>query len=131
MENIIFAFGKRRSCFHGDAFSLQSGNGFVFLLERIDFNLIRLRHHFIKQPQIHRTHRRKIAHTDGADFAGCLIFFQRAPCTVAVAVRLMNQHHIDVIQIQTTQRGWCLLTKLWFCQLRTFHFTDNLIGRRF
>ena len=60
-----------------------------------------LRHHFIEQPQIHRAHGRKIAHADGADFAGCLIFFQRAPCAVAVAVRLMNQHHIDVIQIQT------------------------------
>lgn len=46
---------------------------------------------------------RKIAHADGADFAGRLIFFQRAPCAVAVAVRLVNQYHIDVIQIQTTQ----------------------------
>ena len=30
-----------------------------FLLEWIDFNLISLRHHFIKQPQIHRAHGRK------------------------------------------------------------------------
>ncbi len=80
---------------------------------------------------IHHAHGRKIAHADGADFADCLIFFQHTPCAVAVAVRLMNQYHINAIQIQTTQRSWCLLTKLWFVSCVLSILQATRLGRDF
>ena len=55
MENIVQALSKWHPRFHGDAFSLQSGNSLLFLLERVVLNMIGLRHHFIEQPQIYRT----------------------------------------------------------------------------
>ena len=65
----------------------------------------------VEYAQIHRTVGREIAYADGADFACRLIAFQRTPCTVHIAVGLMNQHHVYIAQIQagkrTFQRGGC------------------------
>ena len=96
LEDAVFALGKRCPRFHGNAFALQRGNLLVALVERVDFNLVCLRHDLVEYAQIHRTVRGEIAHADGADFACRLIAFQRTPCTVHIAVGLVNQHHVYI-----------------------------------
>ena len=94
-ENIVFSFGKRRPGFDDHAFCLQGGDLLPPLVERIDFNLVCLRHDLIERPQIHGAIGGEIADANSANFARRLRFFQRTPTAVNIAVGLVNQYNRD------------------------------------
>lgn len=45
----------------------------------------------------------EIAHADGTQFSGLICLLQVAVGTIAVAIRLMKQHEVDVVGLQFTQ----------------------------
>ena len=47
--------------------------------------------------------REEVAHSDGTNLSSLVSFFQVAISTIAVAVRLVEKHQIDVVGLQFAQ----------------------------
>ena len=78
VENAMLTLGKRLSGFDNHAFCLQGFHLCLLLMERIDFNLVNLRHGLVEISRINGAIRREIADANGTNIttpswrnAGC------------------------------------------------------------
>ena len=69
VENIMLALGKRRPGFDKHAFCLQGFHLCLPLVEKIDFNLVHLRHGLVENSQINGAVRGEIADANGTNAA--------------------------------------------------------------
>jgi len=69
VENVMLALGKRRPGFDKHAFCLQGFHLCLPLVERIDFNLVHLRHGLVENSQINGAVRGEIADANGTNAA--------------------------------------------------------------
>ena len=99
-----FAFGERPPRFGDDAFGAERVHLCCLLVEGVDFNLVGGRHDFVEDAKVDDAVGGEIAHADGADFARCLVFLQRAPGAVDVVEGLVQQHQVDVAAVEARKR---------------------------
>ena len=73
------------------------------LMEGIDFDLIDRRSDLVMDHQIHDAVRMKIGYPDRPHFPLRIQFFHRAPFPIHIAIRLMDQEQVHIVQLQPLQ----------------------------
>ena len=103
LEQAIFTLSKRSPGFRLDATALIPWNGMQLLVEGVNFNLVHRRGHVVKGDKVGQSVWMEVADANGANFACLLQFFHGTPGSMDIAVRLMNQVQVNVIQLQPIQ----------------------------
>src|SRR6185369_9713073 len=103
-EQVVFALGKGAPGFDLNTVFLKEPLGLDLLTERMRFYLVDCRCHLVVNDEIHDPVRLEIADADRTDFAFPTQLFHGPPGTVDIAVRLMDQIQIQIIQLQPGQR---------------------------
>jgi hypothetical protein len=71
----------------------------------VDLDLIDRWRHLVVQHEIEQPVRIEIADADGAYAPGLVQFLHRAPGTVDVAIRLVDQPEIEIVELQLVERA--------------------------
>jgi len=72
------------------------------LLEGIYFHLIDCGFDFVKHSDVHKSVRLKVADPNGAQLTGPVSILHGTPRPVHVAIRLVDQIQIEVVEFQAT-----------------------------
>ena len=84
--------------------SVKGPFGFA-LVKRVRFNLINGRNDAVVQHQIHYTVGVEVGNTDGADFTRLYCRLHCPPRAMHIAIRLVDQIQIQIIQAEFLQRS--------------------------
>ncbi|MNI94449.1 hypothetical protein D3C73_1525520 [compost metagenome] len=69
------------------------------LIERVHFNLIHRRGDLIKGNKIGQSVGMEVAHANSTNFTCLLQLFHGTPCAVDIAVRLVNQIQVNIVEL--------------------------------
>ena len=98
VPDVVLPFGKRCPCFVLYAFALQELVGGFLLEERVGFQLIDGRFHFVVQEKVLQAFIGEARHADGSDSAFFIKPLASSLCRIIVAVGLVQQVEVDIIQ---------------------------------
>ena len=104
VPDVVLPFGKRRPCLMLYAFALKELVGGLLLEERVGLQLVDGRFHFVVQEKVLQAFIGEARHADGADKPFFVKPFANSPCGIIVAVGLVQQVEVDVIQSEQLQR---------------------------
>lgn len=104
VPNVIFSLGKWCPCFVLYAFALQELIGGLLLEERVSLKLVDGGLHLIVQEKVLQAFIGEARHTYGADKSFFVKPFAGSPRRIIVAVGLVQQVEVDVIQSEQLQR---------------------------
>jgi hypothetical protein len=96
------AKGAQASGLH--AVLAHEGHALGLLQEGVDLHLVDRRRHLVEHHDVHQAVRVEVADADGAQLARLVGLFHRAPGSMHVAVRLVDQVQVQVVQLQAAQR---------------------------
>ncbi len=104
LEEVVLAFRERPPGFDLHAVLLQELLGLDLLVERVGFDLVDRRGDVVVDDQVHHAVGVEVADADGADPALPVERLHVPPGAVDVAVRLVDQVEVQVVQSQPLQR---------------------------
>lgn len=112
-------------------FLLQKLLGFDLLVEGVGFDLVNCRNHFVINDEVYKPIRIEVADTDGFDAAISIQLLHRPPRAVNVAVGLVDQIQVEVIQSQLVQRPLESLLGAFVTSILNPEFggDENLVSR--
>ena len=102
----MFAFREWRPGFNLHPVVLQEFLGFDLLIERMGFDLVHRRHHFVMHDQVHQPVGLEVADPDGAYPAFPVQLFHGPPRAIHVPKGLVDQVQIQILQLQPLQRSF-------------------------
>ena len=104
VEYVALAFGEGRPCLVLYALLPHEGVCLPLLEEGVGLNLVHGRLHLVVQEEVLQAFVREARHADGAYAALLVQAFGGAPCGVVVAVRLVQQVQVQVVEAELFHR---------------------------
>ena len=103
-KQAVLSFGKRCPCHRLNVIPLHQTAKRYLLAEWVQFDLVYSGNYFMRQNQIGKPVRHKIADTDCPDFPGMVQFLHSTPAAVVIAVRHVDQIKVQILGPQILER---------------------------
>jgi hypothetical protein len=102
--NRLLRLSEGRPGFRLYAVVAHEGHALVLLMKGVYLHLVNRRRHVVEHLDVHQAVRLEVADADGAQLAGLVGRFHRTPGAVHVAIGLVDQEQVQMVELQAAQR---------------------------